>query len=327
MKQQPVIIVQLVHIQGPLKGEIQEFSEARITIGRHQSCHLRFPADMAIISRNHAEIIREGNRFKLIDHSTNGTFVNGKRVAEEAFLKNGDVLSFAEGGPKVSFLTQIQEDQAVKEDGSPTPLQTGPPPSPPPPSPYQPPEDEPDSHSRQEPEPPLLQPENPSLQQPEPAGAGAEAVVQNVRVPLIIQYGPTLRSFKAVPVTLGKEAGCDFQLDHPGIQSQHIQVFYSQDRYWVKDLTGQRLIAVNRQPIGLQAPLNPGDELSLGPQGPLFRFLGSGRLAEIPNPSSSGEHPVSSSSDQKGEAENHEAPLEKKDTKGPLSILKKLWKH
>ncbi|MEW6380069.1 MAG: FHA domain-containing protein [bacterium] len=321
MKQQPVITVQLVHIQGPLKGEIQEFSEARIAIGRHQSCHLKFPADLTIISRNHAEIVRDGNRFKLVDHSTNGTFVNGKRVVEEAYLKNGDVLSFAEGGPKVSFLTQIQENQAGKESVLPAPQQSGPLPSPP----HHPPESEPDSSSRLEPEHPFLQPEPPPLH-PEPVEAAGKVVVHNVRVPLIIQYGPTLRSYKAVPVTMGKEASCDFQLDHPGIQGQHVQVFYSQDRYWVKDLTGQRLIMVNRQPIDLQSPLNPGDELSLGPLGPLFRFLGSGRLAEIPKPSSN-ERPGSPSSDQKGEGHQHKDAPENKDTKGPLSILKKLWKH
>ena len=54
------------------------------------------------MSRKHAEIIREGNRFKLVDLSANGTFVNGKRV-KEVYLKDGDVLTFAEGGPKVSF--------------------------------------------------------------------------------------------------------------------------------------------------------------------------------------------------------------------------------
>jgi len=101
----PVIVVQLVHIYGPLKGEIQEFSESMILIGRHPSCHVLFPKDVAIVSRRHAQIVREGNRFKLIDQSDNGTFVNGKRV-KEAYLKDGDVLIFAEGGPKVSFFDQ-----------------------------------------------------------------------------------------------------------------------------------------------------------------------------------------------------------------------------
>lgn len=35
MKRPPVIVVQLIHIEGPLKGEIQEFPESAISIG-HQ---------------------------------------------------------------------------------------------------------------------------------------------------------------------------------------------------------------------------------------------------------------------------------------------------
>ncbi|MCK7510878.1 MAG: FHA domain-containing protein [Desulfobacterales bacterium] len=108
MKELPVIVVQLVHIQGPLMGQIQEFTEPQITIGRHPSCSVQFPTDLATISRTHAELVREGNRYKVVDRSTNGTFVNGKRVTE-AFLKDGDVIMFTEGGPKVSFLAQITD--------------------------------------------------------------------------------------------------------------------------------------------------------------------------------------------------------------------------
>ena len=70
MTQPPSIIVQLVHIHGPMKGEIQEFAGNEIFIVRHPSCDLQFPKDIVAISRKHAHIIREGNRFKLIDTST-----------------------------------------------------------------------------------------------------------------------------------------------------------------------------------------------------------------------------------------------------------------
>jgi pSer/pThr/pTyr-binding forkhead associated (FHA) protein len=48
---------------------------------------------------------KEGNRFKLINHSKNGTYFNGKRILE-AYLKDGDVLIFSQGGPRVRFLTE-----------------------------------------------------------------------------------------------------------------------------------------------------------------------------------------------------------------------------
>ena len=139
MKQPPVIVIQLIHMEGPLKGEIQEFNQSEIFIGRSDTCQVCFPKDLAIVSRVHARILREGNRFMLMDQSTNGTFVNGKRV-KEAILKDGDVLLFAEGGPKVSFLTQTMEGTADAADSvqpaifsapvTPPPLVASPPPAP-----------------------------------------------------------------------------------------------------------------------------------------------------------------------------------------------------
>lgn len=115
MKTQPVIIVQLKHIQGPFKGQIQEFGGPVITIGRNPACDMRFPEDLATVSKNHAEIVREGNRYKLIDKSTNGTLVNGRQV-KEVFLKDGDVIMFSPDGPKVSFLASIIEERDIEQD-------------------------------------------------------------------------------------------------------------------------------------------------------------------------------------------------------------------
>ena len=273
MKHPPIIVVQLVHILGPLKGEIQEFIEPAISIGRHPSCHLRFPADLAAISRKHAEIIREGNQFKLIDHSANGTFVNGKQV-KEVLLKDGDVLEFSKGGPKASFLTQMKEESYVPPE---------PPPSKEPPiTPQKGPAIAQPKVIRPEPEKPKVivsEPMRPSAEPPE-----EKIAIQIVKAPLTIQYGPTLRSYKQVPITIGKNPQCDFQVETPGLLDRHAQIFFSQNQYWVKDLTGQRSVQINGQPIGLQAPLKPDDELAFTPQGPFFRFLGGGRLAEVATP-------------------------------------------
>jgi pSer/pThr/pTyr-binding forkhead associated (FHA) protein len=257
MKSLPVIVVQLVHIHGPLKGEIQELSESPISIGRRPTCQLQFPKDLIIVSRNHAQIVREGNRFRLIDQSANGTFVNGKRV-KEVYLKDGDVLVFSEGGPKVSFLTKIMESQDETEDVT---L-----PSPP-----------------EEPEMPGIEKSSMAHAKPEQV-PGEEISIQKVQVPLIIQYGPTLRSFKELPVTFGKNPDCDFTLDHPAMLGRHGQFFFSKDQYWVKDLTGQKLISIDGQPVHFQAPLKPNNRLDLSPRGPNFRFLGEGRLAEVEEP-------------------------------------------
>jgi len=283
MKQPPVIVVQLVHIQGPGKGKIQEFTEGVITIGRGPACHVRFPSDLTAISRRHAEIVRDGNQFKLDDHSTNGTFVNGKRVSG-AYLKDGDVLEFSEGGPKVSFLTEMRDD--LPEPQRPPAPAVRPP---------EPPVRTPEPPART-PEPPARAPEPPPTRPPEPVwtpppeprpevspspGEGPPPVV---KAPLFIQYGPMLKSYREVPVTIGRHPRCQFVIDHPRLLEQHAQIFVLGDRYWVRDLTGQRLVAVNRQPVGTQSPLSENDLLSLAPNGPVFRFLGQGRFGEAADP-------------------------------------------
>ena len=98
---------------------------------------------------------------------------------------------------------------------------------------------------------------------------------------MIIQIGPTLRSFKELPVTIGTGTKCDLVLPFPGIQETHAQIFFAQGQYWVKDLTGLGVVKVGGQPVGTQVPLNLQDELSLGPRGPVFRFMGEGRFAEV----------------------------------------------
>jgi len=280
MKNPPAILVQLVHIQGPLKGEIQEFPGPTVTIGRNPSCDLHFPKDTTAISRQHAHIVREGNRFKLVDESTNGTFVNSKRVSE-AFLKDGDVLTFSEGGPKVSFLTKIAEDQEDIQGGSepnvrpaspsePEPSRK-PAASPPPPPPPQPPE--PGLEPRPEPRPAAT---------PGPvASPGPVPSPQKVQAPLVIQFGPTLRSFKELPIEVGTAPASDFTLDHEAIADRHAQFFFTQGQYYIKDLTGQNRILINGNPIELQAAINANDLVAFSAQGPVFRFLSGGRLVEV----------------------------------------------
>ncbi len=281
MKRAPRIVIQLVHIQGPSLGTIQEFEEAVVAVGRHPDSQVRFPADLKIVSRKHAEIVREGNRFKVVDHSTNGTYVNGKRV-QEAFLKDGDVLAFAEVGPKVSFLTKVVEDEAppsaaprTPQPAAERPVSGEPQPSPVPPQPPAP-EPPPAPVPPQPAEPPP--PRTPGAARPQPPPEAPE--IRPVKVPLVIQYGPTLRSFRELPIVLGRHPRVDCVMDHPDILDHHVQFFFARDTYWVKDLTGQGKISINGQPIAIHAPLHPHDEVSLGPRGPVFVFFGGGRLAE-----------------------------------------------
>lgn len=258
MPEQPEIRVQLVHINGPLKGNIQEFTEPVISIGRHASSLVCFPADFTIVSRNHAEILREGNRFKLVDLSSNGSFVNGKK-ARETYLKSGDVLTFAENGPTVSFLLQ----KTGKKD------QVSAPPS----------------HSNTSARNRHPTPETPVKSSQEQhkdiyRKQTVKPVPETAKAPLLIQYGPTLRSFTQLPVTIGSGKQCDVRIEHEALFERHARVFFVEQEYWIQDLTGKPVLQVNGQPVSDQARLQPQDQVALSPEGPFFIFLGGGRFAE-----------------------------------------------
>ncbi len=62
------------------------------SIGRHDDCQIRIRSSQ--VSRRHCELFEEGNKLILRDvGSTNGTFVNRKRVLVQQTLKPGDVLT------------------------------------------------------------------------------------------------------------------------------------------------------------------------------------------------------------------------------------------
>ena len=262
MKHAPNINIQIVHIQGPLLGEIQEFSESEISIGRLSECHVQFPKDLTVVSRTHARIVREGNRFNFIDQSTNGSFINGKKI-DRAYLQDGDVLMFSEGGPKVSFLTKIVEQkQGIRPE-----FEQEPPPKEP-------------EISVSEPSPVVLVPSPAVPAAPEPEQVDP-VFAHRVKASLIIQYGPTIKSFNELPVTLGRHQSCDIIIDHPAILDNHAQFFFRQNTYWIKDLTGKNIISLNGEPLNLQAALIPDAAIALSPSGPFFKFINGGRLLEI----------------------------------------------
>jgi hypothetical protein len=68
----------------------QELEQARLVIGRSSGCQLVLADDT--VSRRHAELFLEEGRWLLRDlGSSNGTWLNGRRVVE-AEVRPGDVL-------------------------------------------------------------------------------------------------------------------------------------------------------------------------------------------------------------------------------------------
>lgn len=95
------------HLESSKKGQIDSFDVARIRVGRLPNNELRFDLQKdREVSGNHAEIYRQGKTFVVEDlESTNGTYVNGRRIDQPTAIADGDTIQFSSRGPKVIFYT------------------------------------------------------------------------------------------------------------------------------------------------------------------------------------------------------------------------------
>jgi len=98
--------IELRILSGARAGQSQTFQKSTVTIGRHPDCDFKFDATQDLdVSTKHAEIRSAKGQYTLVDaRSTNGTFVNGKRVpfGQEQTLAEGDVIGFGARGPNVT---------------------------------------------------------------------------------------------------------------------------------------------------------------------------------------------------------------------------------
>jgi predicted component of type VI protein secretion system len=86
---------QLIMRSGPTPGASYVLEDDQIDIGRDSTNGIVI--NDAEISRRHARLTFQGGKYVLEDlGSTNGTFVNGQRLAGPRVLKSGEVVSFGE---------------------------------------------------------------------------------------------------------------------------------------------------------------------------------------------------------------------------------------
>jgi pSer/pThr/pTyr-binding forkhead associated (FHA) protein len=86
---------QFVMRSGPTPGATYSLEGDQLTIGRDSSNGVAI--NDAEVSRKHARLTFQGGKYVLEDlGSTNGTFVNGQRLAGPVVLKSGDVVSLGE---------------------------------------------------------------------------------------------------------------------------------------------------------------------------------------------------------------------------------------
>lgn len=129
---------QLIMRTGPTPGATFILEGDQLNIGRDSTNEITI--NDAEISRRHARLTFQGGKYVLEDlGSTNGTFVNGQRLAGPRVLKAGEVVSFGEQIVLVFEIitndpgaTMVSPRAAMPVASTPRPALT---PTPPPPAP------------------------------------------------------------------------------------------------------------------------------------------------------------------------------------------------
>lgn len=86
-------------------GDSQKIIIDEVELGRDANCQVRFDDTFSTVSRRHAAIIKDGDRWKLVQLSkTNSTFLNGRKIETEWYLENGDEIQLSVGGPRLGFI-------------------------------------------------------------------------------------------------------------------------------------------------------------------------------------------------------------------------------
>ena len=99
-------------------GETQEIIVDQIELGRDAKCQVRFDDSFSTVSRRHAAIMREGDRWKLVQLSaTNSTLLNGQRIDRESYLQNGDEIKLSSDGPVLGFIVPTGKKATVGSIG------------------------------------------------------------------------------------------------------------------------------------------------------------------------------------------------------------------
>ena len=76
-----MIALQVEYLTGPNAGRKLLLHQTRISFGR--SADRALPLDLPFISREHGEFAFDQGQWQLVNHSTNGTRLNGKRVTQK----------------------------------------------------------------------------------------------------------------------------------------------------------------------------------------------------------------------------------------------------
>ena len=104
--------LRLTFTSGTREGSSIELAGSVFRMGRAQECAVWTPSD-SMVSAQHAKVVRLPTGYVLIDlESTNGTYLNGRRI-QRATLADGDVVRLGAGGPEIRIQVLSPDRAAV----------------------------------------------------------------------------------------------------------------------------------------------------------------------------------------------------------------------
>jgi pSer/pThr/pTyr-binding forkhead associated (FHA) protein len=99
-------------VRGRSASTTLKLGDGVTSIGRHDDCLIRIKSSQ--VSRKHCELFEAADKLTLRDlGSSNGTFVNGKKVSGQQVLKHGDEVTVGAVTLRVARLGQAAAPRAA----------------------------------------------------------------------------------------------------------------------------------------------------------------------------------------------------------------------
>jgi hypothetical protein len=91
------------------RGKVETFAEGEVKIGTSSDCHIRLDPNWdKTVSANHATIQKVQGGWVFEDHSSQGSFIDGRRITRET-LRPESVVELGKGGPRLKLAVEQRE--------------------------------------------------------------------------------------------------------------------------------------------------------------------------------------------------------------------------
>ena len=234
-----------------------EFRSAPVRVGRDPAAEVVIAGGgdaTRVVSGRHAEFRHGGDGWRLADvGSTNGTFLNGRRLAAEAPVKGGDEISLGQHGPRIKILATA-EAPAIEATIA---------------------------------EHPAFDPSTPPPGAPAAAAAPArEPEVRPYGVTLI--HTASGKRFEATGsrIRIGRGSECEVQPvagDDQTVSRVHAELTVGPNGgLALCDVGSRNGTFLNNEVVKAPVPVRLGDRIMLGPDGPVLVLEGIGTAPATP---------------------------------------------